>query len=122
MKNISVVLFLFTLLFLPSCSAESRENQRLYTEGVIVSLNSTLTGTNVHLKSAGKNIAEQTLTADGRFILSGPAISEESSLFIGKKIKSFSASQSNCQISSDSLEIMIPHGITYVSFPKILTE
>lgn len=119
MKLFLTLFSIFLLNIFVSCNSENRDNSRAYVEGKITGNQLDFNEIKVFIKSDGKNIAETTPTGSGQFILSGPLISDTFSLVLKKKIKSFSSSKTGCTISSDSLEILIPSGSTYVIFNEI---
>lgn len=112
-----IIVLLFSIFI--GCNSENRDNSRAYVEGKIIGNQLDFNEINVFIKSDGKNIAETIPSGLGQFVLSGPLISETFSLVLNKKIKSFSSSKTGCTISSDSLEILIPAGNTYVKFNEI---
>ena len=118
---IYIFLGFFATIFL-GCNTESRDESRAYVEGKISGTNLDFPLIRITLESDNKVIAEVIPENSGRFILSGPLLSESFSLGINKKIKSFSASKSGCILSADSKKILIPAGITYLIFNEIEVE
>lgn len=105
-----------------SCTSENRDNSRAYVEGKIAGNQLKFDEISISLRSEGKIIAETILTASGEFVLSGPLLNDSFSLVSNKKIKAFTASKSGCTISSDSLEVLVPTGTTYITFNEIILE
>lgn len=112
----------FLLIFFINCSSENRDNSRAYVEGKITGNQLKYDQIKLFIKSDGKNIAETSPNSSGEFSLSGPLLSDSFSLVLDKKIKSFSSSKSGFRLSSDSLEILIPSGNTYVAFNEIILK
>ena len=110
---------IFLLLLLLGCDSESRENSRAYVEGNLTGNTINLSKMTVKIMSAERNVAEVIPNNSGQFVISGPLISDAFSLKLNKKIKSFSTSKAGCTLSSDSLEIIVPAGITYIIFDNI---
>ncbi|QOW10904.1 hypothetical protein Q73A0000_11310 [Kaistella flava (ex Peng et al. 2021)] len=119
MKLFFTLFSIFLLNIFVSCNSENRDNSRAYVEGKITGNQLYFNEIKVFIKSDGKNIAETIPTGSGEFVLSGPLLSDTFSLVLNKKIKSFSSSKTGCTISTDSLEILIPSGNTYVIFNEI---
>lgn len=104
------------------CETDSRENSRAYVEGKISGMNLNYSLLKVVLEDENKLIAEVIPNDNGQFILSGPLLTDSFALGINRKIKSFSASKQGCELTSDSLKITVPAGITYITFNEIILE
>lgn len=115
------LLTLFSIIFL-GCRSENRDNSRVYVEGKISGNNLNFPSLRVVLEDEGQLIAEVIPHDNGQFVLSGPLLTDSFSLGINKKIKSFSASKPGCTLSEDSLKIVVPAGITYITFNEIIVE
>ena len=122
MKHYAVVFLTIFSFIMLGCETDSRDNSRAYVEGKISGENLNFSLINVILEDENKLIAEVIPGDQGRFILSGPLLTESFSLGINRKIKSFSASKPGCILSSDSLKIRVPAGITYITFNEIIVE
>lgn len=116
-----IFLAIFSLIFV-SCETDSRDNSRAYVEGKITGNNLNYLLINVVLEDENKLIAEVTPGDNGQFTLSGPLLTDSFTLGINRKIKSFSASKSGCTLSADSMKIIVPAGITYITFNDIILE
>lgn len=110
-------LFIFTVIL--GCQSETRENPRAYVEGNITETKLEFAKIKVLIKSDNAIVAETIPSGSGDFTLSGPLLSDSFSLVFNAKIKSFKASKSGSTISSDSLQILIPAGTTYITFNEI---
>lgn len=110
-------LFIFVMIL--GCQSETRQNPRAYVEGRITETSLEFAKIKVLIKSANAVVAETIPSGSGDFILSGPILSDSFSLVFNSKIKSFKASKSGSSISSDSLQILIPAGTTYITFNEI---
>ena len=113
-------LFIFNVLL--GCQSENRNNSRAYVEGKITATHLQFAEINVMIKSESAIVAETSPTNSGNFTLSGPLLSDSFSLVFNSKIKSFNPSKSGCTISNDSLQIIVPAGITYITFNEIILE
>lgn len=122
MKKLLVLTTCLFLLFFMSCTSENRDNARAYVEGTITGNEIDFSEVKVVIKSDSKNVAETIPNTNGQFKLSGPLLSDSFSLVLSKKIKTFSASKEGCSLSTDSLEITIPIGTTYITFNEINLE
>lgn len=116
-----IFLAIFSLIFV-SCETDSRDNSRAYVEGKITGNNLNYLLINVVLEDENKLIAEVTPGDNGQFTLSGPILTDSFTLGINRKIKSFSASKTGCTLSSDSMKIIVPARITYITFNEIVLE
>lgn len=116
-----IFLTIFSLIFF-GCETHSRDNSRAYVEGKITGNQLNYSLINVVLEDENKLIAEVTPGDNGQFMLSGPILTDSFTLGINRKIKSFSASKPGCILSSDSLKIIVPAGITYLTFNEIILE
>ena len=114
-----LIYLLFFTLFLAGCESESRDNARAYVEGKISESKLPLAKVSVKIIDNSIPVAESVPQPSGDFILSGPLRSDSFSLEFNTKIKSFSATKKGFAISADSLQIIIPAGITYISFTDI---
>lgn len=110
-------LFIFAVIL--GCQSETRENPRAYVEGNITETKLEFAKIKVLIKSDNAIVAETIPGGSGDFTLSGPLLSDSFSLVFNAKIKSFKASKSGSTISSDSLQILIPAGTTYITFNEI---
>lgn len=113
-------LLIFTIFF--GCQSDNRANPRAYVEGNVTSTKFQFDEIIVIINSENTNIAETIPGSSGNFILSGPLLSDTFSLVFNAKIKSFKSSKSGCNISADGLQIMVPAGITYLTFTEIILE
>lgn len=111
----------FPLIFLIfiNCQSENRDNSRAYVEGKISESKLPFSKISVKIIDNSSAIAETYPKPSGDFALSGPLFSDSFSLEFNTKIKSFSASKSGLEISADSLQIIVPAGISYISFTDI---
>ena len=114
------ILCTFSVFF--SCRSENRDNSRASVEGNITGTQLRFDELTVEIKNDRKIIAKAIPNHSGGFVLSGPLLSDTFSLVLNKKIKSFNSSKTGCTISSDSLQILIPSGITYITFNEIILE
>lgn len=114
-------LIIFTIA-LVGCQSENRANPRAYIEGKITKSSLEFQKITVMIESESTIVAETIPNNQGDFTLSGPLLSNKCSLIFNTKIKSFSASNSGSKISSDSLQILIPPGTTYVKFNQIVLK
>ncbi|MDQ0476110.1 MULTISPECIES: hypothetical protein [Chryseobacterium] len=119
MQRFFAMILLFSLCLFVGCTSENRNNSRAYVEGKITGSQSDFNKIKIIIKSDEKNIGETMPTGSGQFNVSGPLLSDSFSLVLNEKIKSFSSSKPGCTISSDSLEILIPSGTTYIIFNDI---
>lgn len=113
---------MLSILLFVGCNSENRNNSRAYVEGKITGPQVDFNKIKISLKSDSKTIAETTPNSTGDFILSGPLLIDSFSLVLNKKIKSFSTSKTGCKLSTDSLQILIPSGISYITFTEIILE
>lgn len=117
-----IVFGFFLLAFFFGCTSEDRSNSRVYIEGKITGKNIFFDEVSINAFSNNKNIATAIPESSGNFILSGPLLSDGFHLVFNRKIKSFSSSKSGCTLSADSLKILVPSGITYLTFNEIELE
>ncbi|QDP85520.1 hypothetical protein FNJ88_08085 [Chryseobacterium sp. SNU WT5] len=122
MKLFYHILSSFVLILIISCNSENRDNSRAYVEGKITGTQAVLSKATVSIKSDGKNVAEVIPNASGNFTLSGPLLNDSFTLVLNTKIKSFSTTKLGCTLSTDSLQIQIPVGTTYITFNEIKLE
>ena len=113
--------FLIFSLFL-GCQSDNRSNPRAYVEGNVTSTKFQPAEITVMIESEKTVVAETIPESSGIFILSGPLFSDSFSLVFNSKIKSFKSSKSGCTISGDETKILVPAGITYVTFTEIILE
>ncbi|WP_027377038.1 hypothetical protein [Kaistella palustris] len=109
----------FALFILWSCNSESRANPRAYVEGKITGTGLDYRKITVKLSSGSTNVAETIPDNAGDFTLSGPLTADSFSVAVNKKISSFSSSKPGCYIAADSLQIVVPAGISYIIFNDI---
>jgi hypothetical protein len=122
MKFFVGIFFLLFLCIFFGCNRADQNNYRIYAEGKIIGNGINPDQLLVKIFSNNTKIAETIPETSGSFVLSGPRISSECSLSINKKIMSFSASKQGCKLSPDSMQIIIPSGITYIVFNEINLE
>ncbi len=124
MKTLLLICNLYGALFLmapnSSCQPEYLNNSRVSVEGKLIASNSA--GIPVKLQSGTILISETTSQTDGSFKLAGPGTTGEKTLSFDRKIKSFTATTSNCILSYDSLSIVLPNEKSYFNFPQITFE
>ncbi len=88
---------------------------RAYVEGKITYTDGEFLQNPIQLINNKKIIAETYPKESGSFVLAGPYDKGAYKLQLKNfKIKSFSTETPNCKISSDSLSIEIPDGVTYI--------
>lgn len=116
-----IFLAIFSLIFV-SCETENRQNSRAFVEGKISGNQLNYSLINVVLQEENQLLAEVIPDDNGQFTLSGPLLTDSFTLGINRKIKSFSASKSGCTLSADSMKIIVPAGITYITFNEIILE
>lgn len=121
MKFYQLFLLILSLFFL-GCRSENRDDSRAYVEGKVSGNNLNYSLLRIVLEEENQLIAEVIPNDNGQFILSGPLLTNSFSLGINKKIKSFSASKPGCTLSADSFKIVVPAGITYITFNEIIVE
>lgn len=92
---------------------------RAYVEGKIVTSNPELLRNSIRLKSNNRTIAETLPKESGSFVMAGPYETGDYDLIFSNKIKSFSTSNAGCKISKDSTTIIIPSGVTFITFDQI---
>lgn len=117
------VLIIGTLSILSSCKSEDDSQIfRTYVEGKITTSNPEILLRPVLLKSNNRTIAETLPKESGSFVMAGPYETGDYDLIFKAKIKSFSSSNAGCKISTDSTKIIIPSGVTFISFDQITLE
>lgn len=114
-----IVFGVFLLTVFAGCTSEDRANSRVYVEGKITGKNIFFDEVSINAFSNNKNIATTIPESSGDFVLSGPLLTDSFHLVFSRKIKSFSSSKSGCTLSTDSLKIHVPSGITYLTFNEI---
>ncbi|UQB67797.1 hypothetical protein [Epilithonimonas zeae] len=116
------ILSLFCLLsiLLTQCKDDDANIFRAYVEGKFTYSDGKFLEEPIHLVVDKKIIAESFPKESGSFVLAGPYDKGAYKLQLKDfKIKSFSTDTPGCKISSDSLSIEIPDGVTYVIFNDI---
>lgn len=111
--------FLGLALFFVSCGSDDLSNVRAYAEGKIVTENIAMGEVKISLISNGRVVSQGQPSSSGNFILSGPLFSDGFEVKMNHKIQSFSTSRAGCSISEDSLSVVVPEGISYISFDEI---
>lgn len=109
----------FLLMLFFGCTSEDRNNSRVYIEGKITGNNIFFDEVSINAFSNDKNIATAIPESSGDFVLSGPLLSDSFHLVFNRKIESFSSSKNGCTLSADSLKILVPSGVTYITFNEI---
>jgi len=120
MKNL-FHLFLFATLAI-SCGSDDLSSTRAYVEGKVKTETLYLEDLNISITSENKTVARTIPTSSGNFVLSGPLFSDGFSVNFNEKIKTFSASRSGCTLSEDSLSIIVPEGVSYITFSEITMQ
>lgn len=116
------ILSFFCLLsiLLTQCKDDDASIFRAYVEGKFTYSDGKFLEEPIHLIVDKKIIAESFPKESGSFVLAGPYDKGAYKLQLKDfKIKSFSTDTPGCKISSDSLSIEIPDGVTYVIFNDI---
>lgn len=117
--KISSILILMSILF-TQCKDDDANIFRAYAEGKFTYSDGKFLEEPIHLVSNKKIIAESFPKESGSFVLAGPYDKGTYKLQLKNfKIKSFSTETQGCRISSDSLSIEIPDGVTYIIFNDI---
>ncbi len=106
-------------LTLISCGSDDLTNVRAYVVGKVVSESTAIDDLEFSLVSENKVIAQTKPNSAGAFVLSGPLVGNSFSFISNKKIKSFTATQQQCKLSTDSLSILVPEGISYLELSKV---
>lgn len=107
-------------ILLTQCKDDDTNIFRAYVEGKITYTNGEFLENPIHLVIDKKIIAETYPKESGSFVLAGPYEKGAYKLELKDfKIKSFSTETTGCKISSDSLSIDIPDGVTYIIFNDI---
>lgn len=122
MKNLPALFFLIFLLVLSACAGDNAAYSRIYTEGKITGTNIDFKKIEVKIVDDNTVIAETFPNDSGYFELSGILISGSCALSLNKNIKSFSTSKPDCTVSTDLKKILIPNGITNITFTEIVLE
>lgn len=105
---------------LTQCKDDDANIFRAYVEGKFTFSDGKFLGEPIHLVLDKKIIAETFPKESGSFVLAGPYEKGAYKLQLKNfKIKSFSTETAGCKISSDSLSIEIPDGVTYIIFNDI---
>jgi|GEM_PF-924199 len=102
--------------------AEYVDNSRIFVEGKIISKNGTSANLPVQLINDDLLVSEGQSKSDGTFRLGGAATTLVTSLFVNKKIESFSANTNGCTLNYDSLSINLPADRKYVKFDSIILQ
>lgn len=111
--------FLILSLFCLSCGSDDVSNTRAYAEGKVISDVTALADLDISIVSDDKVVAQTKPTASGNFVLSGPLFSDGFKVKFNKKIKRFSAPSKTLSVSEDSLSILVPEEVTYISFEEV---
>lgn len=122
MKFLFKILSIFCLLplFLVQCKDDDANIFRAYAEGKVTYSDGKFLENPIHLVVDKKIIAETFPKESGSFVLAGPYEKGAYKLQLKNfRIKSFSTETAGCKISSDSLSIEIPDGVTYIIFNDI---
>lgn len=107
-------------ILLTQCKDDDANVFRAYVEGKFTYTDGKILEDPVHLVVNKKIIAETFPKESGSFVLAGPYEKGAYKLQLKKfKIKSFSTETVGCKISTDSLSIEIPDGVTYIIFNDI---
>lgn len=102
-------------LFLVQCKDDDANIFRAYAEGKVTYSDGKFLENPIHLVVDKKIIAETFPKESGSFVLAGPYEKGAYKLQLKNfRIKSFSTETTGCKISSDSLSIEIPDGVTYI--------
>lgn len=112
-------LFFILLMLCLSCGSDDLSNTRAYAEGKVVSESFAMNDLDIFIISNTKVVAQTKPTASGSFVLSGPMFSDGFDLKFNRKIASFSASKEGCSLSQDSLSIVLPDEVSFISFEEI---
>ncbi|RKE89841.1 hypothetical protein [Epilithonimonas arachidiradicis] len=117
--KIQAIFCLLSILFI-QCKDDDANIFRAYVEGKFTYSDGKFLEDPIHLVVDKKIIAESFPKESGSFVLAGPYDKGAYKLQLKDfKIKSFSTDTPGCKISSDSLSIEIPDGVTYVIFNDI---
>lgn len=117
--KILAILSLMSIL-LTQCKDDDANIFRAYAEGRFTFTDGKFLENPIHLVVDKKIIAETFPKESGSFVLAGPYEKGAYKLQLKNfKIKSFSTETQGCKISSDSLSIEIPDGVTYIIFNDI---
>jgi len=122
LKFLFKILSIFCLLplFLVQCKDDDANIFRAYAEGKVTYSDGKFLENPIHLVVDKKIIAETFPKESGSFVLAGPYEKGAYKLQLKNfRIKSFSTETTGCKISSDSLSIEIPDGVTYIIFNDI---
>lgn len=112
-------LCLASVLF-TQCKEDDANIFRAYVEGKFTYSDGKFLENPIHLTVDKKIIAETFPKESGSFVLAGPYNKGSYKLQLKNfKIKSFSTETAGCKISSDSMSIDIPDGVTYIIFNDI---
>jgi len=107
-------------LFLVQCKDDDANIFRAYAEGKVTYSDGKFLENPIHLVVDKKIIAETFPKESGSFVLAGPYEKGAYKLQLKNfRVKSFSTETTGCKISSDSLSIEIPDGVTYIIFNDI---
>lgn len=110
-------------LLLTQCKEDDASIFRAYVEGKFTYSDGKFLEQPIRLVVDKKIIAESFPKESGSFVLAGPYDKGVYRLQLKDfKIQSFSTDTKGCKISSDSLSIEIPDGVTYVIFNNIIIK
>ncbi|MPT32544.1 MAG: hypothetical protein E2600_12965 [Chryseobacterium sp.] len=113
-------IFCVLFLLLVQCKEDDASIFRAYVEGKITYSDAKFLEDPIHLVKDKKIIAETFPKESGSFVLAGPYDKGTYKFQLKNfKIRSFSTDTQGCKISSDSLSIEIPDGVTYIIFNDI---
>lgn len=113
-------IFCLLSILLIQCKDDDANIFRAYVEGKFTYSDGKFLEEPIHLVVNKKIIAESFPKESGSFVLAGPYDKGAYKLQLQDfKIRSFSTDTQGCKISSDSLSIEIPSGVTYVIFNDI---
>lgn len=109
------IVLLFCFVMCSQCKDDDAQIFRAYVEGKFSYSDAKFLEDPIHLVVNKKIIAETFPKESGSFVLAGPYEKGSYKLQLkNSKIKSFSTETLGCKISSDSLSIEIPDGVTYL--------
>ena len=121
MKKASLMFCALPLTFLvaPQRCVDYVNNTRIFVEGRVTSAGQPVAFDSINLSSDYITISKGITKQDGSFELAGPGTSAEKQLNFGRKISSMQSSVAGCEITYDSMSIMIPQEVSYVKFSNI---
>ncbi len=115
----SAILPISFLMSPNGCQPEYVSNSRIYAEGKI---SPNMANIPVKLYAEDILISETHTDASGNFKLGGPGTTKEKTLFLNRKIISFSPSDPECRLDYDSLSIILPAKNIAFKFQQIMLE